>query len=80
MVRISYTTLCTIAYPTLYAALEHALHIKSIALAGAVDTKMATLASVSTAESPQIGGYSLCSTYCCGFPSAGYTVSDSPQK
>ncbi|EYC15597.1 hypothetical protein Y032_0036g3236 [Ancylostoma ceylanicum] len=54
MVRILYTTLYAFPYPTLYTALEHALHTKSIALTGAADTKMAMLASVSTAVSPHI--------------------------
>ncbi|EYC36622.1 hypothetical protein Y032_0874g2811 [Ancylostoma ceylanicum] len=41
---------------------------------GAADTKMAMLASVSTAISPQIDGYSLCSTYHCDCLVSSYTV------
>ncbi|EYC32876.1 hypothetical protein Y032_0002g1140 [Ancylostoma ceylanicum] len=80
MVHISYTTLYTIAYTTLYTALGHASHTKSIALTGAADTKMATLVSVPTAVPPQVGGYSLRSTYRCDFLAAGFTVRDTPQK
>ncbi|EYC42170.1 hypothetical protein Y032_0541g3203 [Ancylostoma ceylanicum] len=72
--------MCTIPYTTLYIALEHALHTKSIALTGAADTKMAVLASLSTAVSPQIGAYSLFSTFHCDLLAAGYMVSDSTQK
>ncbi|EYC27161.1 hypothetical protein Y032_0009g556 [Ancylostoma ceylanicum] len=72
--------LYTIAYTTLYTALEHALHTKSIALAGAADTKISTLASLSTTVSPQVDGYLLCSTYRCDLLAAGYTVSESTQK
>ncbi|EYC00981.1 hypothetical protein Y032_0111g229 [Ancylostoma ceylanicum] len=60
--------------------LEHTYHTKSIALTAAADTKMAMPASMSTAVSPQVGGYSLCPTYHCGLLAAGYTVGDSTQK
>ncbi|EYB93814.1 hypothetical protein Y032_0178g649 [Ancylostoma ceylanicum] len=53
-------------------------HTKSIALTGVADT--ATLASVSTAVSPQVGCYSLCSTYHCDLQAAGYTARDSTQE
>ncbi|EYC41765.1 hypothetical protein Y032_0557g3387 [Ancylostoma ceylanicum] len=51
MVRILYTTLSIIPCTTLYTALEHALHTKSIALTAAADSKTATLASLSTTVS-----------------------------
>ncbi|EYC19374.1 hypothetical protein Y032_0024g1049 [Ancylostoma ceylanicum] len=80
MVRILYSTLYTIPYTTLCTAPEHALHTKPIALTGVGDTKMAMLASVSTAVSVHEGGYSLSSTYRCDLLAASYTVSDSTQK
>ncbi|EYC24143.1 hypothetical protein Y032_0014g2348 [Ancylostoma ceylanicum] len=44
IMRIPYTALYNIPYTTLNTALEHASRSKSRALAGATDTKMATLA------------------------------------
>ncbi|EYC02883.1 hypothetical protein Y032_0097g2997 [Ancylostoma ceylanicum] len=41
---------------------------------------MATLGSVFTAVSPQIGRFFLCSCYHCGCPAADYTENDSPHK
>ncbi|EYC31053.1 hypothetical protein Y032_0004g1927 [Ancylostoma ceylanicum] len=58
-----YTVFHTTHY--MYSALEHASHTKSIALNGVADTGMVTLISVSAAISPQVGGYSWCSTYRC---------------
>ncbi|EYC42157.1 hypothetical protein Y032_0541g3196 [Ancylostoma ceylanicum] len=79
MVRILDSTLYTISYTTLITALEHVLHTKSIAFTGAAGTKMAILASLSTAVSPHEGGYSLCSIYRCDLLAACYIMA-TPDK
>ncbi|EYC25825.1 hypothetical protein Y032_0011g1407 [Ancylostoma ceylanicum] len=44
------------------------------------DTKMATLGSVSTALSPQIGRSSLCSSYHCDCLAVDHTENDSTRR